>query len=643
MRRADLPRRSAAAAAFLAACAAVAVADDADPADKKDDKPTFEGELRIGWRLMTNEGDGRYPQDWGLKDGPRIFELNLLGTDPRQDAPIDEVEVNVAGVGDPNTDYLVAIRKRGLFDLSTGYRRDDSSYRASGDPFPYETIRERTFFHGLWTPNGNLAVRVAWDRYTRDGDAYLEVYDGFTFESEGQHRRFSTESDRFTFGVDYAIDVFRFGVTETVVLADIDDVRRSKSPTDPSADHLDADSRVASYATTAKAGVVLLGGDLDAFLFVTRSYTPMDERMRETTTDDTGGEFLSSSDGRLERRALDCRIETSWRPHRDWEVVIAGESDDIVDEEHGTHVDAGAAPEPQPIDTRVTDRSRRWSADVTWDASDAWRFRLGEQYLRQELFVPTDSHFTVPNAGQHNRPTDFNSTSLRTTAGADWEASKTLSLSALVRLTSNDEPQTTPLPGQSNEYSMRARWKPTDELAVTTVAKRASLANSGAVRLYEIGHTPDPSLGEHAGESTDLGSATRTTSVSQSAAYTHGPWTVSGTATYRRFDTSSDTVFGREGPLVYETVEFDGTDLTANLDVRYAVTKEVRVFGTATRTSSRGDYTALWTDITVGGEYDVRKDVTLGLAVSTWRLNEKHGGSDDYDTYAAEMSVTYRF
>lgn len=656
------PRRShrvAAGAAILLAYAAVAVADDAappnaapaapEPGKPAADKPTFEGEIRVGWRFMSGEGEGRYPQDWGLKDGPRVFDLNLLGTDPRVNAPIDEIEVNLAGIGDPNSDYLIALRKRGLFDLSTGYRRDDYSYRASGDPFPYDTIRERTFVHGLWTPNGDLAVRVAWDRYSRDGDAYLQTYDGFTGQSRGQHRELWTESDRFTVGADYAIDVFRFGVTETVVLSDLDDERRSASPTDQSADHADVSARAESYATTLKAGVSLLGGDLDATVFVTRSYTPVEERMNETTTDDTGATQPSSSVGKLERRALDCRFETSWRPAKGWEVVIAGERDDIVDDERATYVDTGAQPTAQPDETHITDRSQRWSADVIWDASDAWRLRVGEQYLRQELYVPTDTHFAVPPTDRRYRPTDFSSNSLRTTMGADWKASKKLTISALTHLTSNDEPQTTPTPDQTNDYSLRVRWKPSDELAFTTVGKRSSLAQNGAVRLYDIGHAPDPALGEHPGESTSLDSATRATSISQSAAYTHGPWTVTGTATYRRFDTSSDTAWtyfdagASAQALRFETESFKGTDVTANLDVRYAITKTLRVFGTTTRTSSHGDYTALWTDVSVGGEYDLRKDVTLGLTVSTWRLNEKHGGVDDYDTYAAEMSVTYRF
>lgn len=649
MRRAARRLGCAAGPSLVLLSGALAVADDAPPAERKEDKPTFEGDLRVGWRLMSGEGDGRYPQDWGLKDGPRIFDFNFLGSDPRLSSPIDEVEVGVHGVGDPNTDYLVALRKRGLFDVSTGYRRDDYSYRASGDPFPYDTIRERTFVHGVWTPNSDLSVRVMWDRNERDGDAYLQVYDSMTGASQGQHRDLSQVSDRFVVGGDWAVGIFRFGLTETIVLGDVDDVRRSASPSDASAEFTNVVGRAKTYATTAKAGVSLLGGDLDANFIVTKADSPVEERMDGTTTDDTGTTRPSSSHGDLDRSELDCRFETIWRPHRDWEVVLAGESDDIVDEEHGTYVDSGAAPEPRPVESRITDRSQRWSADVTWDATEAWRFRLGEQYLRQELFVPTDSHFTVPNASVRNRPTDLDSNSLRTTMGADWKPSKKLSIGALVHLTSNDEPQTTTVPDQSDEYSLRVRWKPEEELALTTVAKRTSFAHSGAVRLYEIGHTPDPALGEHPGQATDLGSATRTTSVSESAAWTSGPWSVTGTGTYRRFDTSADSAWPYPDPstfastLSYETVSFHGTDLVLNLDVRYEVTKALRVFGTATRTSSRGDYTALWTDLSVGGEYDLRKDVTLGLAFSSWRLNEKHGGSEDYDTYAAEMSVTYRF
>ena len=78
MRRAALPF-----AAALAAIGSPALGDDTPPAAEKDDGPKFEGDVRAGWRFVSREDEGRYPQDHALKDGPRIFDLNLLATDRR--------------------------------------------------------------------------------------------------------------------------------------------------------------------------------------------------------------------------------------------------------------------------------------------------------------------------------------------------------------------------------------------------------------------------------------------------------------------------------------------------------------------------------------------------------------------------------
>jgi hypothetical protein len=363
-------------------------------------------------------------------------------------------------------------------------------------------------------------------------------------------------------------------------------------------------------------------------------------------TDSGGSTIPTKGEGTLKRTATNWRFETSWRPHRDWEFTASAESDDVVDDEYGyfEHLTKPPYVDNQPH-ARITDRAQRYSLDATWDATDEVRLRLGEQYLREQLFVPTDSHFNVPNDTVRNRPTDLSSGSWRTTAGADWKATKKLTLSALARISTNDNPQTTTVADHGNEYSLRSNFKATDELTLTSVLRRRSVEHTGAVRLYEIDHVPDPSLGEHPGQQHDLDSASRWTSLSHGATWSHGAWTVSGNGTYRRFDTSTDTAWGASntGALTYETVRFEGSDVSVNLDVRYDFTKALRVFGNVTRTNSNGDYTALWTDISVGGEYDVRKDVTVGVTLSEWRLNEKHGGSDDYSTYGAEVSVTYRF
>jgi hypothetical protein len=629
-------RTSLAAAALAASLSARA--DDELP---KDDKPTLEGDVRVGWRVISGEGRGRFPQDHALKDGGRLFDLNLRASDPREGATLDEIEARVSGVGDPWTDALLALRRRGLFEVEGGWRRDESNYRASGDPFPYDLTRERTFVHGRWTPSRDLAVRLSWDRNERRGDAYTAGYDFFTALAVPQRRTIASDSDRFTAGADWGVGIFRFALSQTVGTAHVDDSRfsRSADAADLSHDTTRRSTSSRTWATTGKVAATLVEDVLDVTLLATRSRTPLEETTTGSVSGPGGPTSPWDGEGEIVRKATHWRFETSWRPRSSWEIVFAGESDDVVDEESGFFL-LGGSPASAPH-ARVTDRTQRWSADATWEATEKLRLRLGEQYLREEVFVPTDSPFAIfrePYTG--HRPTDLESTSWRTTGGADWTPLERLSLSALARITTNDEPHTTPVAELAQEYSLRARWKPSDEWALSAVAKRQGLVNTSAVLRNELNERPSVALGRR----TDLDSAGRTTVLSQDAAWTHGPWAVRGSLTYRRFSTDTDTAWGgRMGSLHLTNVSFESRNVTAALDVRHELTKTLRVFADVSRTNATGDFAAHWTNASLGGEYDLRKDLTLGLRLSSWRLRDGEVRADGYRAYGVETSVTWRF
>jgi hypothetical protein len=635
-------RRAGLCAAALAACSLGAFADDDATGEEPPEAPKVTGDVRTGWRFLSNEGEGRFYQDWALTEGPKLFSLNLLATDPEARTGFDEAEVHVSGVGDPMTDTFLALRRNGVFEIEGSWRRDDLSYDATGDPFQYDTVRERSSLHGLWTPDKDFALRASWDRDQREGDAFTGAYYSFDGTSVRQHRLFETVSDRFSMGADWAVDVFRFGVTQTVGLTDVSDKRTFDAPPgDTSAESTDRTVRAEAYTTAARAGVSLLEGDLESTVFMTRTHLPMEESVTGSQTDDSGNVTPTSGSGELTREALAWRWETLWRFHPDWEVTLAAEREDVADDEDGQYL-FGTFVQSAAF-ARVTDRTRRYSADFAWDATDELRLRVAEQYLHEELFVPTDSHFTVPPPDQarRNRPTDLQSDAWRTTAGADWKPVPRLTLSALTYFTAESDPQTTPLPEKSNEYSLRVRWKPQDELALTTYARRTSLAQKGAVPLYDLGHVP--TNGED--QTTDLNSATRATSVAQSVGWNCGPWNVTATASWRKFDTSTDTAWGAVDNtlLTFETVAFRGSDVTLSLDAHYELTKTLRLIANGTRTSTNGDYTARWLTASLGAEYDIAEAVTLGATLQSWRFDEKHNSQDDYGVYGVEVSLTYWF
>jgi len=668
-------RRVLAALPFVA-CAGAFADDDAAPTDPANEsQPTLRGEIKAGVRLFSREYDGRFQQDVGLRDGPRLFDLDLVGSDPRQGAPVDEIETRFHGVGDANSDYLVSVKKRGSFDLEGGYRRDAYDYRASGDPFPNDSIRERTFVHALWTPDRSSALRLTWDGNDRRG--YEQGF-GLGTDSSGvqaarfEPRAFADRSDRFALGGDYALSIFRFGLTETIGLASVRE-SRAFGP----ADTTDYATRTKSYTTSAKAGASLAGGALDVTLFAVRTDAPMEERadVRASSPSATDEEF----DGKLQRRQTTLRLEATWKPATDWEFTFAGERGELLDDENGEHVLNSVPPAAPPgtsmstIVGDVRDRRQSWSADATWDASDKLRLRLGEQYLREELSVPSDSHFAPFGfTRDSDPPDDFSSNSWRTTTGADWRPSKKVSLSALAHFTVNDHPQTTAAPRDSDDFTLRGRANPSDEVALTTVWRRQTMDHSGAVPLDEI-RNPRPFPLVPPRGTTDLDSTTRSSSVSQSAAWTKGPWSVRATGTLRRLDTRSNSAFyfkTGSGGSALEDVSFRGRDVIVDLDARYAVTKTLRVFADVVRSNARDametrtttkssldkshvSFPARRLDLSLGAEYDFggeietdgekRRRMTAGLTLSTWRLEDGEASQDSYRVYGVEVSLAYRF
>lgn len=679
MRRATLP--------FVAALAAIcpqALGDDAapavSPATSPEDGPKFEGDVRAGWRFVSREDEGRFPQDRGLKDGPRIFDMNLLATDRREGRPFDEAELHATGVGDANTDLLATLRKSGLFDLSGGWRRDDYSYRASGDPFSYDTVRERGFVRGRWTPSTSLTVRLSWDRNQRRGDGFTRGYIsgqplvGEDPSSVAQVRPIATQTDRFLLGADYATGIFKFGLTQTATLGRVDDDRAYEVPearrgVNPVRGDMDRETTSTTWTTTGKAGVSLLDGKLDVTGFLTRTSLPLTSRMtRDDRGDDASGTFFTShveERTEIRREGLDKLVEAAWRPLRDVEVTATAQDEDLVDDasRRRFHFLSTAIPAGKHVaqDYRTTDSNRRYGLDASWQVSDTVRLRAGEQFLRESLYVPTDRPLQfspwvedssesppVLFGGNFQRglePEQVSSDSWRTTGGIDWKPDARLSASLLAHVTTNSDPQATPVARASRDFTFRTRWKALETLALSSVWRHADGRN-----LAGAAYSPTTSLGPNQVFRFDLHdrflrSRTRSDSATLSGSWQpQEDWDVAASCTYQSLATRSDAAqyFGGAN-VVYPTVAFATRNVIANVEVRRTITKSLRARAGVTRTTANGDFPARWMESSVGAEYDLRKDLTLGLTLSSWRLADREAPADGYRACGAEASVTYRF
>jgi hypothetical protein len=654
--------------AVVLCAAAFARADEPSPPDG----PVLWGDVRAGVRLISGEGEGRFPQDVGLKDGPRLFDVHLFGEDLRPDATFDRLEARASGVGDPWTDYLVDLRRSGSLELSGGYRRDDANYRATGDFFSYDTIRERGFVHARWTLDSTTALRFTWDRDARRGDAWTrghlagqELSRAENPEDVAQVRPLSSRRDAFSLGADWTIEGFRFGLTQSAAVSTIDDDRffevpRSQNDGVPRRGAFENDIDATTWTTVAKVGASFLDRTLDATLFVTRTVMPLESRITdfERLADDMGLPTTRTvtQDLDIDRAAWTERIELDWRPWTDWEFAGAAEYATVADDTQRDYVRTSGGRSAFSDDAVVTNRNRRFSLDATWEAAHDVKLRLGEQLLSESLFVGNDRPLTFlpPDLDpadpaslfpgrfvRGSSPRRFETDAWRTTGGVDWKPVKDLTTSFLAHWTTDEHQQAAPTPHTSRDFSGRTRWQATEELSLGTQWRHVDGRNWFGVPYAAApipGHVTPLSVHDRflLGES-------RSDSVSGTATWASGDWTVTGGVTWRNLATSAETAHFRGASYVYRTSDFKEHETIANADVRWDATKCVHLHTGITRTVAHGDLVARWLTASAGAAYDLAKDVTLGLDVLTWRLDDGDAPEDSYRTLGVEFWVTYRF
>lgn len=638
------------AAPLLLLLAAVpARAQDTESADH--DKPQVEGELRAGWRLMHDEDDGRFPQDQALQGGPRLFDLAFRAFGFGDGTPLTEVEGEAFGVGDATTDYRMKVRGGEDLGLSGGWSRDDYSYRSTGDPFPLDSRREHGFAEGRMTVGRDLEVRLAWDRRTRRGESFTsfdtDLRDpnnppppGVDEDLVRDRRPLDQRFDVYTLAVNGGHGIFRYGVTQTFDVRVIDDERyydipSSRNPGTPVREAFRRQIRSTGYTTVGKGGVSLLDGDLEFNAFLTVGRVPVDGRISGDREGFDGGfsggspkgDFTSTVDGdtRTRRSISGWRGEAVWKALPDLEIIAGAEEQDIVDDASLDTVEVrsyGRLDVPddtirQSTDARITDRADRWSLEALWDATDELTFRGGYEFFRHDLSVPTDT------PGASLEATRLRTEVTRWTAGVDARPVKGLTLSVLGRVSDDDEPHANTSFQDGDEAVVRARWRATDELFLTTVFR---------LKDYESNR--------------DFNSSTKARTLSGSATWTRGPLTVTATGTFQDFDTHSATTYLELAGgfrVVGDTLVFRSRDAIGDLDATYELTKRLRLRAHATVIDTDGDYEAWSHDLGLGAEYDVRPDVTLGAELRAWRLDERSASRDDYSVEALELWVGYRF
>lgn len=613
------------------------------------------GEVRAGWRFLHGEEEGRFFQDTSLQDGPRIFDFVLRGETARPDANVSSFEAEAHGVGEEDQDYRLRFGRGNEWSVDGGYRRDDFSYRSTGDPFPYDTRRERSDVRFRFAPSERLTIRLDWDRSLRRGDAWTGQDSDLRFDAPAgvdpdlvqAHRPLDQQSDRVTLGADAVFEGgFRASLAESWRLAQVEDFRTYDIPPErrgdePIREDLQRDVRSPSWTTIAKAAWAPVGGPLDVTAIfswmrqdaesrVTGAAQGYDPRFKPdpNPNDERLGAFTETTSGGndTDRTWIDWRVESSWRPLEDWEFTGAFEEETIVDDasirlrRRRTFEDASLAPETstEESDARITDRLLRASLEAEWQVREDLRLRFGEEWLQEDLEVPNDTR------GSDLVPTDFASTSWRTVLGTDWDARKDLSFSVLARIAQNDEPHAATSFEAGDDISFRSRWKASDTLSLSSVYRYKRYRNDQ-----------------------ELDSAADAHSASVAASWTHGSFTATPNVTWQSVETWTDTTFYDTSKIgtqpLEDQVSYQTRDLIVSLDLRYEFAANLRGFFTGTLADSGGSYEARWDDLSLGAEIDLRENLTLGAALRGWRLDESGTDADDYTAQGLEIWLTFRF
>ncbi|MCG3134679.1 MAG: hypothetical protein HMLKMBBP_02000 [Planctomycetes bacterium] len=647
MRRAPLLLLAMSAAA---ARAGDAVPSDAAPPDAESFWDRVEGEIRAGFRVISGEGEGRFRQDRSLDDGPRVFDLSARA-EAAEGVTSTSWEVDAHGLGESNQDARFRVSSGG-FDAQASWMRDDYEYRATGDPFPYDTLRDRSTLRFRYAPSRDWTFRLDLDRNLRRGDAYTIGYTdrreagappGVDPDKVLQHRPLDQRADGATLGFDAKLGEWRVSLSQSVRATDVDDTRSyvippSRRTAAPVSEDLRRDVSSDAWTTVAKAARTFFDGALDVTAIGSWTKQPTDGRISgeaegfEPIFDTMGmaakGEYEAVLDGgsRIRRSRVDARVESVWHATDDLDIVAAGELDETTDDARLESIerrdyDRTDVPDETITDrvkARITDRSWRASLEGDWEVAEGLRLRVGGETLTQDVSVPVDSR------GGSLLPTDYDSTSFRTILGADWKAAERLRVHVLAKLSQNDEPQSNPGPETGDDTSVRVGWYAADDLHMTATWRHKGF------RVTE-----------------DFDSAARTDSAGLALGWTPEGWNIAPSFTWQTSDTRTDTTFfstaGGGFSTVAEDVRFTSRSGIASLRVQRDLTKSLRIVFSGTRIDTGGDYEAAWDEASLGAEHDISDTVTIGVRLLSWRLDERGTNTDDYRAVGAEMSATVRF
>jgi hypothetical protein len=572
------------------------------------------GAVEAGWRSVSGK-EGRYAQDVNLDGGLRLLSADLEGTALQKGLLADSFSLSLQGLGDPDRLASFSIRADDAYDLRVHSDRQEYIFRATGDPHPFDTVREddgaRLSFHLL----KNLEIHLSEDRQHRGGDAGLQEW----FPNSQRNLSFPVAATidydgRFhSAGFDGSSGDFRFGATWSWSRAKDDSLRLLDRPGTQGQDlglyrNL---SSITSESASARAGVRLWKGKVDLEVLGTWNAGETDTLLREHdsySVPDPDYLFLDNA-GRTESntRGGSGRVNLTVLPHPDWEVLARYET--RFQDEIGSGVASPGDPfAAVPISTGTDTDLQRTGLEARWRASPAWRFRAGAEEV-QETIVTRD-----------NKLREWNPDTTAVTAGTEWNPSSRFDGSLLLREARTQHASTQLSADEGDWLSLRLRGKLDGGFHGTLFARVKRRTNDAADAFstydsygYVFGHSDADGFAE-------------------------------ASITREDFTYASDTRFvvdlaAKSG----HRVRSDEAVTALTLDFSRKVKGPLRAFGSARWAEGSGGAPYVQSDASLGLGWRFAMSAELRLEARRVVYAERGRGMDDYAARLITLSVLYEF
>jgi len=575
------------------------------------------GVIRFGGRWTEIHGnEDIYKQDLDLDPGFVLFDFDLSVKSAKN--PGLKFRIAGEGSGQPVQHYLLDFRQDDLWSLTAKYTQTQFYYLASGDPRDWKAKRRNFGTDLTFLLGSGFRLTGGLDYWSREGGFTGEVLvAGRTVDGEEPF----DESGTYAYvRLDWGEGPFSLSLTQGYRREEFEDEADAGKfllPTDRTLD-AEQETEVTGPMTTflaewqATKTVVL-----DARLL----WSPFDtDTSYDAVTTGPGGGagFVERTQGQVdgERNYIRAEIGTTWIPAEDWTVYARLEGfqrdDESVGDYRTSREDPPASPpaETRRKETYERDQTRlRARGEVRWQATDWLGILGGFEYITDD--------YTVKENGVKS---DHDSEIAGPVIGLSIKPSKDLDIDFLYRFTKVGDPFTEIGTKDVDNARLRVRWRATDTWTFTGYARRSLMTNP-----------------RHETEVLTWGTGLGAIWVP------FEELEIDATFDLAEYDTETEVVRYVGGIPEDGLSEYFARTRGGHLNVLWTVAPKVRLVGRFHNVYTTGDYATGWLDVVLGGEYDLLKELTLGVDGRYIRYNEKDRDVDDYSAYIVEFWLRVGF